>query len=302
MDEYYHAVESLPSWLARPLMQLPSETAERVHEIRMRTGCELRLTLEGRQRPLRELPSCPPGLQQLRLTQLQMEEIFYTLCGGSVHTYQTELAGGYLTLPGGHRVGVGGKYLHHPEQGVVLQTVWSLNLRIARARIPSLPVQLCRALQGHFIGMLVVGEPDSGKTTLLRGIAQYLAGQNAAVAVIDEREELWPEGCRTDRRDDGLPLDVLAGLPKEQALQMALRTLSPRTILLDELGGMEEVYALERGFFSGVDFVASLHASSLEDAARRPQVKYMKEHGMLRVLVLLEGRQAPGTIKEVCFA
>ena len=93
MDEYYRAVRALPAWLARPLSALPPGIAEQVHEIRLRVGCGVQLTIGGR-------PCCPaglPALQTLRLTPLQMEEIFLTLCSGSVHSHETEIAAGYVT-------------------------------------------------------------------------------------------------------------------------------------------------------------------------------------------------------------
>ena len=99
MDEYYRAVRALPAWLARPLSALPPDTAEQVHEIRLRVGCGVQLTIGG-------TPCCPaelPALQTLRLTPLQMEEIFVTLCGGSVHSHETEIAAGYVTLSCGSR-------------------------------------------------------------------------------------------------------------------------------------------------------------------------------------------------------
>ena len=83
-------------------------------------------------------------------------------------------------------------------------------------------------------------------------------------------------------------------------MQMALRTLSPQIILLDELGTLAETAALEQGFYSGVDFVASVHAASVEEAARRPQVQALQRHGMLRVFVLLHGCTAPGKVRQVC--
>ena len=170
-----------------------------------------------------------------------------------------------------------------------------LNLRIAREKTVPLPQELTAALRGHFIGMLLVGEPGSGKTTLLRSIARELVRQQKILSVIDERRELFAGNA------PGEALDVLAGLPKGQAVQMALRTLSPQVILLDELGGLDEVTALEQGLFSGVDFVATLHAATPEEATMRPQVKYLMERGAVRVLVWLTGRQAPGCIGEVRF-
>ena len=304
MDEYYWAVQSLPAWLARPLLKLPTEQAERVHEIRMRVGGTLAFTMEGVAKPLREIVGedgrtlFPETLCSLRLDELQMEEIFYTLCSGSVHSHQHEIAAGYVTLPGGCRVGIGGRFLDHPEQGILLQKLQSLNLRISRQKTVALPDKLRMRLDRPFTGMLLVGEPDSGKTTLLRSIAQYLARQRRMTVVIDERGEIFPTQGRR-KIPEAEPVDVITGIAKDQAVQMALRTLSPQVILLDELGGMSEVAALEQGLFSGVDFVATLHASSLEEACRRPQVRSLRKQDALRVTVLLQGRRSPGQIREV---
>ena len=255
MDEYYQVVQALPQWLARPLGQLPSEDAETVHELRLRLGCAPQFTVRGRSCTPTQLAPELNALQTMQLTPLQMEEILFTLCGGSVHTHQTEIAQGYVTLENGCRAGLGGRFWQNPEQGTVLQELTSVNLRIARE----------------------------------------LVRQNKILSVIDERRELFAGNA------PGEALDVLAGLPKGQAVQMALRTLSPQVILLDELGGLDEVTALEQGLFSGVDFIATLHAATPEEATMRPQVKYLMERGAVRVLVWLTGRQAPGCIGEVRF-
>ena len=97
MDEYYRAVRALPAWLASPLAQLPVQTAVRIQELRLRTGCAVTFTVQGRQCPASALPGCPPKLAAMRLNALQIEEIFHTLCNGSVHTHERELAEGYLT-------------------------------------------------------------------------------------------------------------------------------------------------------------------------------------------------------------
>ena len=294
MDEYYQVVQSLPSWLARPLLDMPSALAPDVQELRLRVGCAPAFTMRGAvctpQETARELAS----LQRMLLTPQQMEEILFTLCGGSVHTHQTEIAQGYVTGPSGCRAGLGGRFLQNPEQGVVLQELTSVNLRVAREKTIPLPQELCAAMQTHFIGMLLVGEPGSGKTTLLRSMARELVCQKKLVSVIDERRELFSGSSR--RKSPGEALDVISGIPKGQAVQMALRTLSPQILLLDELGGLDEVTALEQGLFSGVDFIATLHAASPEEAVGRPQVR-----GALHVLVWLKGRAEPGQVREVRF-
>ena len=273
MDEYYQVVQSLPSWLARPLLDMPSALAPDVQELRLRVGCAPAFTMRGAvctpQETARELAS----LQRMLLTPQQMEEILFTLCGG--------------------------RFLQNPEQGVVLQELTSVNLRVAREKTIPLPQELCAAMQTHFIGMLLVGEPGSGKTTLLRSMARELVCQKKLVSVIDERRELFSGSSR--RKSPGEALDVISGIPKGQAVQMALRTLSPQILLLDELGGLDEVTALEQGLFSGVDFIATLHAASPEEAVGRPQVQALQARGALHVLVWLKGRAEPGQVREVRF-
>lgn len=156
-----------------------SALAPDVQELRLRVGCAPAFTMRGAvctpQETARELAS----LQRMLLTPQQMEEILFTLCGGSVHTHQTEIAQGYVTGPSGCRAGLGGRFLQNPEQGVVLQELTSVNLRVAREKTIPLPQELCAAMQTHFIGMLLVGEPGSGKTTLLRSMARELVCQKS---------------------------------------------------------------------------------------------------------------------------
>ena len=144
----------------------------------------------------------------------------------------------------------------------------------------------------------MIGEPDSGKTTLLRSIAQALAAQDKTVCVIDERREICP-GATVPYEQKTMAVDEISGLPKAMAVQMALRTLSPQFILLDELGGTEEVRALEQGMFSGAAIIATLHASSWEEASYRPQLQEFRACGALQAAVLLRGRDHPGQVAAV---
>ena len=150
--------------------------------------------------------------------------------------------------------------------------------------------------QGEWLA--IVGSSGSGKTTLLRSIAQALAAQDKTVCVIDERREICP-GATVPYEQKTMSVDEISGLPKAMAVQMALRTLSPQFILLDELGGTEEVRALEQGMFSGAAIIATLHASSWEEAFCRPQLQEFRACGALQAAVLLRGRDHPGQVAAV---
>ena len=196
MDEYYQAVRALPAWLAAPLAQLPVQTAVRIQELRLRTGCAVTFTVQGRQCPASALPGCPPKLAAMRLNALQIEEIFHNpFANGSVHTHERELAEGYLTTAVGNRVGVAGQFVaagravHRSAKGHFAQPADRTQLCYPFCR-PALD----KLLEQHFTGLLVVGEPGSGKTTLLRTIARTLAERQRLVAVIDERGRAFPAG------------------------------------------------------------------------------------------------------------
>lgn len=288
MDEYYRILESLPPALRTPLAKLDAHYAPHIQEIRLRLGQPVQFTICGRLCPAAKfLPGT--GLPAALETDT-LRDCFLQLCRRSVYAYEDELKQGYFTVQGGCRIGVAG--CRGPGG---FSAVTSLNLRIARWLTCPLPPELEALTVAPTGGLLLAGPPGSGKTTLLRSIARELVRQQKILSVIDERRELFAGNTH------GEALDVLAGLPKGQAVQMALRTLSPQVILLDELGGLDEVTVLEQGLFSGVDFIATLHAATPEEATMRPQVKYLMERGAVRVLVWLTGRQAPGCIGEVRF-
>ncbi len=195
-------------------------------------------------------------------------------------------------------MGVAGLLHCENGQAAAFQTVTSLNLRIAREIRPALPAVLRLALQQGG-GVLVIGPPSSGKTTFLRGIAEYLSSLGRKVTVVDERGELAP--CTAQGFVYPVPLhcEVITALPKAQAICMALRALGPQVILCDELGGKEDAAALEEGLHAGVEFAASVHGSNAEVLLRRPQFAALARQGAFRTAVVLAGPQQPGLVREV---
>ncbi len=174
MDEYYQVVQlACNGWQGR--WGSSHQKTQRLYmSCGSRLGCAPQFTVRGCSCTPAQLAPELNALQTLQLTPLQMEEILFTLCGGSVHTHQTEIAQGYVTLENGCRAGALAGVFCKTRNRARFCSATSVNLRIAREKTVPLPQELTAALRGHFIGALLVGEPDSGKTTLLRQIAREL--------------------------------------------------------------------------------------------------------------------------------
>lgn len=297
MDEYYNAIQRLPVSVRDALAQLLPTFAVQVHEIRLRSERPVVFsTPNGPVLAPNLLPKCASALQ---LSARELQECFYSLCEKSVHSYENQLSQGFFTIPGGHRVGVAGICRTAENGRNSFQTITSLNLRVARMLFVPLPPLLQGSLADSFHGMILAGSPGSGKTTLLRSIIKAASEQGKKVAVVDERQELWP--CDPWGNSPRIPLncDVLSNCPKTSGIEMAVRCLGPQILVCDELGSSEEFRQVERGIQSGVGFICSVHAASMDELEARLEQSRARLRAVFSLCTFLEGPQKPGCIREV---
>ncbi len=187
----------------------------------------------------------------------------------SLYARSDETGQGYCTLRGGHRMGMCGRVVHRDGRAV-LADIGSVCIRIA-CEWPGCAAPLTNELQ-HGGSLLLIGPPGSGKTTMLRDIARQL-GSGAhpkQVALVDERSELAACVAGIPQLDVGDATDVLDALPKTEAIPWLIRSMSPQYIVTDELGGEQDADALLDAVHAGVSVCASVHGTSLADAASRP--------------------------------
>ncbi len=180
-------------------------------------------------------------------------------------------AQGYITAPGGHRIGLCGSMT---PSGV--GNYRSLNIRVARD-FPGIGDRLPNT--GN---ILILGPPGSGKTTLLRDLIRKIS-QNSTVSVVDQRGELFPVDF-----DRGLRTDVLTGCSKEQGIDMLLRTMGPEVIAVDEITAKVDCDALIRAQWCGVRLIATAHAADAADLKRRPVYRPLAQCGCFDTLVILK--------------
>ena len=218
-------------------------------------------------------------LQELRLRQGQPPELVYSdgnkwlhrvistqdllFCINAASKYSPwaaqTLSQGYITAPGGHRIGICGEAAIHNGVISTIRTPTSLCIRVARD-FPGCGEKAAR--QNGSI--LLLGPPGSGKTTLLRDIIRCIA-KKASVAVVDERGELFPS-CFCE---NNLRLDILTGCPKQIGIDMVLRTMGPSCIAVDEITAEEDCRALTHAGWCGVRLLATAHAASVYDLKKR---------------------------------
>ena len=183
---------------------------------------------------------------------------------------------GFLTIPGGHRLGICGQTVVKDGCVTGFRKVSSLCLRVARD-LKNVAPKDCAALGS----VLILGAPGWGKTTLLRDLCRSLS-ESSAVAVVDSRRELFPAGF-----DSGGGLDVLSGCDKEIGMEMVLRTMAPDYIAIDEITAQADAQALLRASGCGVKLLATAHASSLGDLRQRPCYKPLLKTGLFQTVLLL---------------
>ena len=295
MDGYYEVIKWLPEPLGRALLSLPRGRACQVQEIRLRSGRPVTL-VEG-------LHSYPyPVEREYIVSHKELQECVYALSDYSLHSVEETLKEGYFTLPGGHRVGVAGEVVSSGGRITGYRCFTSLNIRVARPHIMELDRRIQEAAAEVKGGILLAGPPGSGKTTVLRGVAKLLSDTGKKLVVIDSRGELFPAAPDGYRVEPPVLCDVMAGYPKEKGIEIALRTLGPQCILCDEIGSAAEAEAIRSGVNAGVRFIATIHAASARELMLRPQYQRLKECGAFSCLLILQGPESPGTLKEVIHA
>lgn len=212
--------------------------------------------------------------------------------GWSPFAHEKEIRNGFITFGSGIRVGFGGIGSSPSVKGVT-----SINIRIPYSpRVQNGENEIAELCLSVKNGLLIAGEPRSGKTTFLRRCASGLARNGKRVCVIDERCELF------GRDGSGLPppanADVISGCDKSDGIMRALRLMSPEYIICDELGTGKESDCVAACLNSGVKFIASIHAGDLAQLARRRQFLLLFGENVFDRVLFLDGA-APGKVKHI---
>ena len=230
-----------------------------------------------------------------------MQEIVFSLSRRSIHTYQDMLARGFLPLKNGCKAGVAGCAVMKNGAVYSVSSFNSVNIRISRDYY-GCAEKIVDAVGEDCNSFLLVGQPLSGKTTLLRDLCRTYAGENSfepkKVVIVDERDEIASKSFGGGV-DVGVHTDILSLYPKEVGIDIALRTLSPDIIVLDEIGADDEINSILSGMNSGVNFIATAHGGDFKEVLSRPNIKKLVDSKVFKKAVVLKGKSAPCEVAEV---
>lgn len=223
----------------------------------------------------------------------------------SLYTLEDELQKGYITLAGGHRVGLAGKVIL--KQGLVshLRDITHLNIRIAHEVKEISRPYLPYLFRGDYRNnLLIIAPPQCGKTTMLRDFARLLATGDqerpaVKVGIVDERSEI--AGCYqgVPQFDVGVRTDVLDACPKAEGMMMMIRSMSPDWLIVDEIGREEDSKAIQEAVYAGIQLIATAHGHALRDIQRRPTMAPLFAEQVFSTILVLSRRCGPGTVEHV---
>ncbi|MCI8414856.1 MAG: stage III sporulation protein AB [Ruminiclostridium sp.] len=273
MDETLHI---LPQFLRQALRELPPGPP--VEELRLRAGYPLSVVRGGEEVSL-------PGWPALSETELR--RVLETAGQGSVHTILDQLRSGYVTVPGGLRIGICGEGAMQDGKLRSFRRVTSLALRvphgvsgIARPLLPEL------SEEGRLCSTLILSPPGLGKTTLLRDLIACISNGEGTepqrVGVVDERGEL---GSGPLRRQLGSRTDVLENCPKAMGTLMLLRGMAPQVLAVDEITAPEDLQAIQEAAGCGVVLLATAHGGNTRELRLRPLYRNLLDQGIFRRFV-----------------
>lgn len=292
MESYRQAVDILPEPLRTQALAVDEPVMARTEEVRLRTGTVPMLVLPEGERPI-------PGAATVD-TQL-LDRVVEIASRWSLHTVLEQLRRGYLTVAGGHRLGLCGTVVMEGGSIHALRDLSGANLRVARQKTGIACETAARLYEERPLpNTLILAPPGAGKTTLLRDLIRCVSsgesGPPLRVAVADERGELAAVWRGRACMDLGSHTDVLDSCPKALAIPILLRGMNPQVIAVDEITVWEDILAMEQAVGCGVSLLATAHGCGPKDLKRRALYWEMMKKGIFQMLVTIRMEEGERTI------
>jgi len=305
LEKYIFPV--LPPHLVTIISAVPTSQLAYLIEIRLRVNRPLLLVLGSVDIMLNSVGDIVNNLDGAYLcTREDINKILQAISKNSLYAFEQELKMGFLTIHGGHRVGLAGQAIVDGGEIKALKNISSLNIRMAREIKGCGDTIIPYMITGgkRILSTLVISPPCCGKTTLLRDLIRQISiGNNEfrgqQVGVVDERSEVAACKNGIPTVDLGPRTDVLDGCPKASGMLMLIRSMSPAVVATDELGRAEDVCAVCEALNAGVSILATVHGRDINEVLQRPHVGELILHKYFERYIILSDQPKMGTIEKI---
>lgn len=236
----------------------------------------------------------------------EVEKLIRHICQYSLYAFEEELRQGYITITGGHRIGMVGQVVTDGQGKIrTMKHICGINIRVAHQVIGAAePILSVVYKETCPRSTLIVSPPGCGKTTLLRDLVRCLSdgnryGMGVTVGVVDERSEIAGSYLGQPQNDVGIRTDVLDACPKGAGMMMMLRAMSPKVVAIDELGSEEELEAVRVAASCGSKVVATMHGDSMEDLKRRKWMDIILREKLFEIVIFLKKEKGKCMVKNI---
>ena len=268
------------------LLQENPKIANELQEIRIRVDKPIILKL--REKDL---------ILQYNILQTEILQIVERLCENSIYAYKNQICEGFITIKGGHRVGLTGSCVIENGKITNIKYISSLNIRIAR-EVKNCSTRILREIidieNKTIYNSIIVAPPGRGKTTILRDIIRRLSDgieeinfRGKTCGVVDERGEIAAMYKGTPQNDVGIRTDIIENVSKNKGIHMLIRTMAPEIIACDEIGSKEDVEAIHYALYSGVKGIFTMHGKNVEDIKNNKQIYELIENREIQKIIFL---------------
>lgn len=269
---------------------------EQIYELRIKIG-----------RPILVYSKYGESIVKYIPTKEDMKSIMQKISNYSLYAYEEDIRQGFITIKGGHRIGIAGECVMEKGEVKTIRNISSVNIRICREIIGCSDKVIKYIASEHRIyNTIIISPPKCGKTTILRDIARNISNgipsrgiAGRKVAIIDERSEIGACHFGIPQSDVGMRTDILDNCLKKEGLIMAIRSLSPEVLICDEIGTKGDIEALMMAFNSGVNIITTIHGFAIEDLYKRKVFCDLLDNEILERAIILSNRNGVGTIENV---
>lgn len=302
-ETFNQLIEYFSSELRNSLREIPDIYKNDIEEVRLRINSPLNISFSNNDYFIKDNGKLSHNPKDgLLVNRDQIDRTFQLITNYSIYSLEDEIKNGFITLKGGHRVGIGGKVIFGDKGIEGIKNISSLNFRIAREKI-GIAEDLMYYLvnyEGDFNNTLIVSPPQCGKTTLLRDIVRSLSDNRGfKIGLIDERSEIAGVYNGIPQKSVGIRTDILDSCHKSLGIIMLIRSMSPEIIAVDEIGSKEDVISIQEALRAGIKLIATIHGYSIEDIRNRGSMNQLFSDKVFKRYIVLDNSLGVGTVKEI---